>query len=609
MVVAPVGAHERLADSEEDRGVPASGPSRREVVLWLFAFVVLSTALRIALLARVHAPSVFMDELGYERLAHSIGQSGTLALFGKEGLSYSPLYSAMLAPIYALGASAPTAYEWIKVFNALLMSLSVVPIYKIARFVLPRRSSLIVSGLSVIAPLMLYTSFVMSENLAYPLVLVSVWAMLEAVRAPGLRSDALLLVSIFAASAARLQLIVLLPAALTAVVLAGVFGREPVKRSLVRAARQHVLLLGSGVALLVVAGVGALLGQGLSVAGRYAVVGRVPIPSPWRVLELAVQHFAGLDLALGVFPLVAALVAAFVFFRSDARRSPFAAVALSVTGWLLLETAYDAAAFGEELPRLHERYLVYLVPLFLVALLATVRLPESKAPSRVYLAASVPAALLPVVIPFHSVINISSVVDSFGLQLFALGRGDDVVPIPHVTVVAVWAAATFALTYFIVRKRMRGVVVLALFVFIVMSTVIRTRIEGAGTAARDVLPAHRDWVDRPKPPGDVILVAGQSDVTSALETAFYNLSITRVYTVCNRVFGPDFGEQRISIDKTGRLRGSAGIVNARYAVVPVALGVRGRVVARNSKGRELLVAAANGVLRVSAAKHDKPSCV
>src|SRR5438552_196834 len=98
-------------------------------------------------------------------LAQSLGQTGHLALFGKQGLSLSPLYSVVLAPIYALGASAPTAYEWIKIVNALLMSLSIVPIYMIARFVLPRRASLVVTGLSALAPLMYYSALVMSENL------------------------------------------------------------------------------------------------------------------------------------------------------------------------------------------------------------------------------------------------------------------------------------------------------------------------------------------------------------------------------------------------------------------------------------------------------------
>src|SRR5438128_1827176 len=115
MVVAPAASGQRSADSDlNGRGVCSGGLARSGPALWLAAIVALSIALRIALLARVHAPSVFMDELGYEKLAQSVGQSGKLALLGKGGLSYSPLYSVLLAPIYALGASAPSAYAWIK---------------------------------------------------------------------------------------------------------------------------------------------------------------------------------------------------------------------------------------------------------------------------------------------------------------------------------------------------------------------------------------------------------------------------------------------------------------------------------------------------------------
>jgi len=122
---------------------------------------------RAALALRVHTATVFDDELGYVKLAESIGREGRLALFGDEGLSFSPLYPVVLSPIYALGASAPT-YFAIKVVNALLISLAVFPVYGIARFVLPRRFSLLVAFLSVLAPLMSYPSFTMSENLGYP---------------------------------------------------------------------------------------------------------------------------------------------------------------------------------------------------------------------------------------------------------------------------------------------------------------------------------------------------------------------------------------------------------------------------------------------------------
>ena len=143
-------------------------PSGTTAFLCLIGVAVLSTAIRAALVTRVHAPTVFSDEMGYTKLAQSIGRTAHFGLFNERGFSYSPLYPLVLSPIYALDASAPLAYAATKTLNALLISLSVFPIYKIARFVLPRRFALLVVFLSALAPLMTYPSFTMSENLGYP---------------------------------------------------------------------------------------------------------------------------------------------------------------------------------------------------------------------------------------------------------------------------------------------------------------------------------------------------------------------------------------------------------------------------------------------------------
>src|SRR5581483_2130515 len=136
-------------------------------------------------------------------MARSFAHSGQFSLFGKGGLAYSPLYPIVVSPIYALTSSAQTAYEWAKVENALLISLSVFPVYGIARSVLRRDRALGVAALSLVAPLMLYSDFEMSESLAYPLCLVAIWAMLRTVRRPSVRNDAVLVAAIVLACAAR----------------------------------------------------------------------------------------------------------------------------------------------------------------------------------------------------------------------------------------------------------------------------------------------------------------------------------------------------------------------------------------------------------------------
>ena len=620
MAIAPAEAQLRRADLDQrpqvDR-LERVAPARLSVALWLIAIAGLSVVLRIVLLAEVHGPWVFLDELYYQKLAQSIGQGGHLGLFDKQGLSVPPLYSVALAPIYALGASAPVAYEWIKIVNAILMSLSVIPIYKIARFVLPRKASLVVAGLSALAPLMYYSALAMSENLAYPLFLFAIWAMLTAVRSPGWRKDAFLLVSIVVATAARFELVALFPAALTALILAPIIGRETLAESRTRAVlqslRAHWLIAASAAAV----GLAAISGHAMRrVGGIYSNLGGGDVPSPWRLFEHVVQHLAGLDLAVGVIPFVGALVASYAFFRYGARKEVviFAAVAMSVTFWLLLEVGVlaDFVSRGPaaEVQRIHERYLFYLVPLFLIALLAAVRLPASRAPFRVYEAAAVVAAALPAVIPFRSVINNTIVADSFSLQPYGKAVGDTIVPVAHTTLAAVCVAGLFALIFVLLRNRTVGVGVLVLLVFVFMSALVRSRVVGAARGATAaVLPAHRDWVDRTNPSSDVALIAGPGTSNLAvLETAFNNLSISRVYYVCVPVLGVPFGELRIWADQAGRLRDATGYVNARYLVVPAALNVRGRVVARDTKGHLALVASPNGHASVPTANRGTMDC-
>jgi hypothetical protein len=581
---------------------------RRRVLLALVGLFGVSAAIRMLLATEVVGPWVFMDELGYHRLAHSLADSGSLALFGKEGLSYSPLYSVVLAPVYAFEPSAPGAYDWAKVVNALLMSLALFPIYKIARFVLPPRPSLLVAGLSAAAPLMYYTAVVMSENLAYPLFLLTVWAMLVALRTPSLGRDAALLACVLAASAARIQLVVLYPIAVTAVALAAALERDArvgIGRRIAGALRQHPLLIGAGLAGVVVAAVAAVGGGGvLGFAGRYANVGIVDYPDPVRVLARALENLAGLDLALGAVPFAGALVAGHVFLRRRGRREAavFASVAVSATVWLLLEVGYNSAAFegGSDLRRLFERYLIYLIPLFLVGLVAVVRIPAGRVPARVYFAAAAVTALLPAAIPFGTVINTSIVADSFGLQMFGEKLGERVVPIEHAKLAAVFVAALFALLYVLARRRTAAVALLVVLVFVSMSGLVRARVIGVAQGSVQAgLPTHHDWVDRVVPDGGVVLVgAPGAPRIGLLETAFNNFAVTRVYYVCARAFGEEFGERQISIDEAGRLRDGSEPVQAAYAVVPAGFGLRGRVLARNEPGGLVLVATPSGELSV-----------
>jgi hypothetical protein len=587
----------------------ARAESRVPVVATLVGLAAVAAALHTFLVGRVQGPFVFMDELGYQRMALSFAHTGHFSLFGKGGLAYSPLYPILLSPIYALASSLHSAYEWAKVENTVLISLSVFPVYGIARSVLSRDRSIGVAALSLFAPLMLYTGFQLTESLAYPLFLVAIWTMLRTVRRPSVANDALLLAALILASSARLQLVGLIPTAVTAVLLAAAARPEPGDgRAMWRSITAHWLLFGV-VCLALVAGLArtATNGGNLPLAGRYANVGHSHA-SALRVFELFFQHIAGLDWAVGVIPFAAALLAGWALVRLGFPRKAlvFASVALASTFWVLLEVAFDAAAFDAtknlphvrsgfvDLPTFHERYLIYLVPLFLVALFAALDL---RSPSRPLIVSAAVAALLPALIPFGTVVNGLNAVHSFSFLMFGRTVSGRTIAVQHATTLAIALSTLLAVVFVLAASRrlppMAAVLVTGL-VFLGLSTLEVGRQLTAIPQKELGVPAQPNWVDRVV--GDntnVSLVGGPGVTMAALrETAFWNSSVARVYYTCLPNFGGDFGEQHLAAGNAAR---------ARYAVVPAAMGIRGHVLARDPFGHLVLVAPTGGNVRVPSA--------
>jgi hypothetical protein len=459
----------------------------------------------------------------------------------------------------------------------------------------------------------------MSESLAYPACLVAIWAMLRAVRRPSLANDALLLATILLATAARLQFVVLFPSALTAIFLVALARGEP--RGRTRAARQavsqHRFLFGVVVVGLVAfVARWAMNGGNLPLAGRYANVGSSHA-SPLRVFELFIQHLGELDFAVGVIPFACAILGGYALVRFGYPRKAlvFASVAVATTFWLLLEVAYDAAAFDAlsahprhvtgpfDVPRIHERYLIYLVPLFLVALVVALPLLRGRFPARRHLAIAVVAAGLPATIPFGNVINDTSAFESMALQPFAKVAHGQLVPIPHATLLIVILSALLALGYFRASARplpslavsMTAVALFGLSVLELERQTIPVAQTGLG------LPSHKDWVDRAVGDRNTVSLVGGARVNAAAleETAYWNPSVTRVYYTCGIAFGTDYGEQRLTPDgRNGALATSSGTLHTRYAVVPAAIGFAGRILASDEPGKLVLLAPAGGVLKV-----------
>lgn len=588
----------------------------RRAGLLVSVVAVASFLVRVFLGTRVHGPWVFSDELGYQRVAFNIAHSGRFALYGKSSFSYSPLYPAALSPIYALVSSPERAYEWVKVVNAALMSAALVPTYAIARYVVGARQASAVVVMAAGAPLMYTAAAGMSESLAYPVFVTTVWLLLRALTAPSVRNDAILLLAIVVAAATRTELVVLLPAALGA---CGVLGALDGDGHRLRAAfatlvNRHRLLTAGSVAALAAAALPALFGHSpAAAAGRYSQVPGQTHQHLLRPLVVLVYHSAGMVILTGVVPLVGTLVAASAFDRrrASAGTRAFVAVAAMLTGLMLVETALAASAFeaAGDPPFVYERYLFYLVPFFLVGLVAAAGRRDPERPLRLYVKAVIPAAVAVLLIPYRSVMGGAMVAESYS---FALLANDRYRPIAGVAAVAAAGVVALGLALAALRGRLWPVTVLALAIFMTLSVAEGRRMEAlAGVERATMAGRPLNWVERLHVPGPVVLVAGAhaSDNPFALwQTDYYNPSISRLYYTCKRTLSSDFGERRVTNAADGELRAAGTPIAARYAVVPSGRGVLGRVVARDPTPGLDLVAVKGGVLRIDPRFRARWSC-
>ena len=125
VAAAPRAALARRASALTAISVPAA------VALPLIVGV--AAAFRIVVNAGASLPRVFGDELIYSNLAKSFAATGSLLLRGVEDNGHSILYPILISPLYAVADNGVAAFDAIQVVNAVLMSLTAVPAYFLAR--------------------------------------------------------------------------------------------------------------------------------------------------------------------------------------------------------------------------------------------------------------------------------------------------------------------------------------------------------------------------------------------------------------------------------------------------------------------------------------------
>ena len=364
------------------------------------AAVVVGAASFDALLAiPIKTPRVFGDELIYWQLSRSLAWAGDFTLRSHPAPRYGPVYPALLAVAQRLGGEQTTAYAIAQGLNAVLFSLTAIPVYLIASRVLRRRYALLAGLLAVVLPSCIYTSTIMTENAFYPLFCTCALLMVRALERPSAARQLLVAASAAAVFLVRAQGVVLLPSYLLAAILFAVStSRDGKASALVACLRRHA----PTIAVLALAGVVAGAVRGRSTLGPYHVL--VTSYGIRPLVHWALANVADFELYLGVIPL-----AAFGVLLVQALSSPSLSAELrrlvlltACLGAGLLATVAALSSSPYGLGRVHERNLFYLAPLVLISFFAWLEagLPR---PRDTRTAVALALVLLPLSIPAAAV--------------------------------------------------------------------------------------------------------------------------------------------------------------------------------------------------------------
>jgi hypothetical protein len=357
--LAPAGLRRQLA---ERTTAVRRALGRTPAAAVLTAIVVVAFVLRAALGEANHTPKVLGDELIYVGLAKGWALHGEPLLRGSLSVGNSTLYPLLMAPAFRFAANGASALQAVRIINALLMGLTAVPTFVLARRVVSRRWALGVAALSVAAPWTAYSALALTESLFYPLFVTYVAVLVWTLARPTLTRQLIALSVLVVLVGVRAQGLSVAVATAAAIAVLGAL--EGDVRGAIRRFRPTLGVYAAGL----------LIGVGGAAAG-------VAVPtSNYNVVFNSLARVAGMlkwgawnaalfGLALGAVAFVAFPVALRAMLQrgaSPAARAT-AVVALTVSLSLLGSVALlSTSPYGLDI--LHERNLFYAAPLILTCL-------------------------------------------------------------------------------------------------------------------------------------------------------------------------------------------------------------------------------------------------
>jgi hypothetical protein len=466
-------------------------------------------------------------------------------------------------------------YQWVKLVQAVVMSLTAVPVYLWSRRVATPGWAVAAAALTLAIPGLAYSGLLMTEVVFYPVTVLAAFSMALVLERPTPARQAFLVAAVALAVLTRLQLFVLVPVFATA--LAAFLALERRPRDVVR----FVPALG-GLAALCAAWAAWRLRNGGELGrlfGGYEPAGEIDYGLR-DAAEFALYHAGDLVLLTGVWPFCTLLILWACTRRSHELRA-YVAVASALAVWLVVEVGVFASGL---VGHLAERNLLPLAPVLFVGLAAWLGLggPRPRAGTALACAATL---ILLAAVPFADLVSIVSFHNTFTLlpliELETAAPGLDL----DLFVVAAAGAALVVLAWLPARVLWVLPLVLGL-AFVQTSAWVSSEVTTLANATQQkAVGSDRRWIDHRADGSVTYLYLGEVNWPAVWQNAFWNHRIDRAYGLLTaRVVG---GLPHVSVgpQEDGRLVLTDGSpAEGEYAVASYPVTFQGRTLATAGDG-------------------------
>ena len=540
--------------------------------------VAVSTLLRFWGGSLVPIPWINPDEIIYGELGRSLYHSGTFRILGHPTEFISLVYPALVGGPLSLG-NVERGYHLLKLVQALLMSLTAIPVYLWARSLGGRGWAFVAAALTLAIPGLAYSGLIMTEVAFYPVVVLAAYALAAALERPTRTRQALLVLACAAAAMTRLQAFVLLPVLVTAVLIEVVLGRRP-RRAL------QVAPAAGALVLLAVAWAGWRLRHGGALSrvfGAYEPAGQIHYGAG-RAARFVVYHYADLALFTGLFPLCAVLALLVVRDRADERLRAYLATTIALCLWFPLEVGIFAS---QHVGYLAERNMLPLAPVLFVGFAAWLARGGTR-PRLVTAATIVGILVLVVVLPVQKLVRPEAFPDSF--TLLPLIRLEKHSPGTNLEVLLLVVCAVALLVFAFLPRRLLLVlpVVLAIgFASVSVEATNRIAFESDFLEQQSSGPVHR-WIDERAAGPVAYLYIGEFNWPAAWESLFWNRRVAHVYDLLTARIPGGLPQDSVGPLEDGRLVLVDGSpAQGAYVVSQYPVEFRGRALGSAGEGLQL----------------------